>query len=322
MRKYLKVVFTFFLVFLLTGCVRYNMEMGVNEDKSVDLKLIYAIDYSFMDQFGNMEMEDETETEESEVAEEAEEVEIAPENEFEEPTEEESNEGVSADDYKYLEEKGFKVEEYKEEKDGKKYAGVMLTKKYKSIDDITKDTEKTINVNEVLGEKDKFDDSQFYSKKNNVYKASLLFDFSQEGTEGTEGMDMSSMANSFELKYTIKLPVKAKTNNATEVSEDGKTLTWKFKYGEKNLVEYSFALSNGLFGLDSNMVMYIGIGLCALIVVAVVVIILSKKKSSVSSPVTYPEPVVPMQSQESVEPQVNSNEEIQHDDLNNNQNNF
>lgn len=324
MKKYLKVVFTFFLVFLMTGCVRYNMEMEVKDDKSVDLKLIYAIDYSFMDQMGNMEMEDETATEESEEVPEIETnvEESEPEINLEEPTEEGSNEGVSADDYKYLEEKGFKVEEYKEEKDGKKFAGVMLTKNYKSIDDITKDAEKTINVNEILGEKDKFDDSQFYSKKNNVYKASLLFDFSQEGSEGTEGMDMSSMTNSFELKYIIKLPVKAKTNNATEVSEDGKTLTWNLKYGEKNLVEYSFALSNGLFGLDSSMVMYIGIGLCALIVIAVVVIILSKKKNSAPSPVTYSEPVVPMQSQENVEPQVTTTEEVQNNDLNNNQNNF
>ena len=60
----------------------------------------------------------------------------------------------------------------------------------------------------------------------------------------------------------------------------------------------------------------------ALIVIAVVVIILSKKKNSAPSPVTYSEPVVPMQSQENVEPQVTTNEEVQNNDLNNNQNNF
>ena len=265
--KYVKFIFTFLIVFALTGCVKYNMNMEVKEDKSVNLDLIYAIDYSIMDQFKNFE------TEEGEV--DKEEVEEVDESDIE--YEEEEEEAVSVDDYKFLEEKGFKVEEFKDEANGKKYTGIKISKIYKSIDDITKETEKTIDVNKVLGDKDSFDDSQFFSKKGNVYKASLLFDFTEDDKEA-EGMNIGSMSDSFELKYTIKLPAKAKTNNATEVSEDGKTLTWKFKYGEKNMVEYSFALNNGLFGLDSNMVMYIGIGIGALLVVVVLVMVFSKKK--------------------------------------------
>ena len=88
-------------------------------------------------------------------------------------------------------------------------------------------------------------------------------------------MNMGSMTDSFELKYTVTLPAKAKTNNATEVSKDGKTLTWNLKYGEKNKVEYTFDLGN-----NSNVVMYVGIGVAALVVVGAVVLVLTKKKNN------------------------------------------
>ena len=58
MKKYLKLVLVFIFVFALTGCVKYDMEMEIKEDKSVNFELIYAIDYSIMDQFENMEVEE------------------------------------------------------------------------------------------------------------------------------------------------------------------------------------------------------------------------------------------------------------------------
>lgn len=245
MKKYLKIVLSFVLVLSLTGCVKYNMNMEVKSDKSVDLELIYAIDYSGMSQFGD--------TDEAEA---------------------EFDEGINVDDYDFLSQKGFKVEQFKDESNNKKYTGIKITKTYKTIDDITKEEDKTIDINKVLGDAENFDDSQFFSKKGNTYKASLLFDFN-EGSGDEETMDMGSMADSFELKYTIKLPAKAKTNNATEVSKDGKTLTWNLKYGEKNQVDFTFDLGN-----NSNTLMYVGIGVAALVIVGAVVIVLSKKKNN------------------------------------------
>lgn len=52
----------------------------------------------------------------------------------------------------------------------------------------------------------------------------------------------SSMAT---MKYTIKLPEKVGENNAQEVSEDGKTLTWNLKAGEKNEIKFKSLDSKG-----------------------------------------------------------------------------
>ena len=278
MKKYLKLVLVFIFVFALTGCVKYDMEMEIKEDKSVNFELIYAIDYSIMDQFENMEVEETNEADEENEVAMADEEPLLTTGEEDLTAEENEEEGINVKDYEFLTKKGYKVEEYKDESDNKKLAGIKISKTFKSIDDITKETEKTININEIFKDEEHFDDSQFFSKKGSTYKASLLFDFTEEKSEDSQSMNMGSLKDSFELKYVIKLPVKAKTNNATEVSEDGKTLTWKFKYGEKNTVEYSFALSNGLFGLSNEMLMYIGIGLAVVLVVVVVVVVSKKKK--------------------------------------------
>ncbi|MDD6480187.1 MAG: hypothetical protein SPI91_06005 [Bacilli bacterium] len=46
----------------------------------------------------------------------------------------------------------------------------------------------------------------------------------------------------FDLEYKVTLPEKPISSNATSVSEDGKTLTWKMTYRKKNSVQYEFKL--------------------------------------------------------------------------------
>ena len=46
----------------------------------------------------------------------------------------------------------------------------------------------------------------------------------------------------FDLEYKVTLPEKPISSNATTVSEDGKTLTWKMTYRKKNSVQYEFKL--------------------------------------------------------------------------------
>ena len=248
MKKYFKTFLALIMVFALTGCVKYNMNMEVNANKEVKLELIYAIDTSYMEQFNtNEENQDDTTTE---------------------AEDDDTNNGVKAEDYNFLKEKGYTVEEFKEEKDGKKYNGVKISKTFKSIDDITKEEEKSIDINKLLGDKDTFDDSQFFSKKGNTYKADLVFNFKENGDDS-----MGSLGNNFDLKYSIKLPVKAKEDNATEKSADGKTLTWNLKYGEENKINYSFELNK------NNTIIYIGIGVSILVVAGIATVILKKKKN-------------------------------------------
>lgn len=262
MKKYLKFVFSIVMLLALTGCVKYNMNMEVKSNKSVDLELIYAMDMSFMNGIGGSS--DELTLEETE-----------------------SDSGVKEDDYNFLKQHGFTVEAYKEETENKKYSGVKIKKTYNSIDDITKENDKEIDINKVLGEEETFDDSQFYSKKGNMYKANLVFDFTsgdsnsetENGEEEITGIDTSAISNSFEMKYTIKLPVKATSNNATEVSEDGKTLTWTLKNGVKNNVMYTFELNDGLFALNTNTLLLIGLGIGLIVIIIIVILIGNKNKN-------------------------------------------
>ena len=55
-------------------------------------------------------------------------------------------------------------------------------------------------------------------------------------------IDLTSMKDIqtvVEMEYTVKLPVKIKTNNATELDKDGKTATWNLTPGEVNKIEYT-----------------------------------------------------------------------------------
>lgn len=47
-----------------------------------------------------------------------------------------------------------------------------------------------------------------------------------------------------DIRFILTLPIKASEHNATEVSPDGKTLTWVIKPGEKNPIHVSLKLPN------------------------------------------------------------------------------
>ena len=208
MKKVVRLLISLVLLLALAGCVKYDVTMGVNKDKSVDFEMVYAMDTSSYDNMGSEEEtnDDTTEPEEDE-----------------EPIEEGST-GVTTDDYSFLEKKGYKVEEFYEEKDDKKYQGVKISKTFKSIDDITKEVDKTIDFNTIVGKVETFDESQVFSKNGKVYKASYLFDFSDDGKDvSADYKDYQSM---FELTFTISLPNKPRSSNATKTSKDGKVLTW------------------------------------------------------------------------------------------------
>jgi hypothetical protein len=273
MKKYLKMLLALIMVVTLTGCLKYNVNMEVSDDKSVSLEMIYAMNTSYMDDF-NMDMDAE-----DEIAEEDDEEEVSAEleeEEEEEPVEkEDENPSVKKEDYEWLEKKGYKVEDYEyEDKEGNKYVGIKVKKTFDSIDDIAKEDEKTVNFTEMFEDKDKFDDSQFFSKKGNEYTANFVFDFTQDGEDVSE--QYKDYAKMFDLKYEVKLPREAKDNNASKVSDDKKTYTWNLTYGKKNTVNYTFEL-----GSSKKLAIIIIIAVVVVAAVACcVAVILSKKKQA------------------------------------------
>ena len=67
--------------------------------------------------------------------------------------------------------------------------------------------------------------------------------------------------------FSVTLPTKAISSNASSVSEDGKTLTWDLKHGELNEVKFEFRLSN------TNMI--IGVVACIVDIILLISIIIA-----------------------------------------------
>ena len=86
-------------------------------------------------------------------------------------------------------------------------------------------------------------------------------------------LDLSTITKSITVKYTIKLPAAAQSNNANEVSEDGKTLTWNLISSEENSVQYSTTVK----GFP---VIPVVIAVVAIVVVACIVAVVLKSKKT------------------------------------------
>lgn len=96
--------------------------------------------------------------------------------------------------------------------------------------------------------------------------------YSQNAKIDLTSMD-SSMTSIVTMKYTVNLPVKVGENNASEVSEDGKTLIWNLTPGEVNEINFE-ASSNVLVTVAIIIVVAL-----IIIGVAVAVIIVVKKSN-------------------------------------------
>lgn len=266
------------LTLFFSGCMKYDVNMTVGEDKSVSLEVISAVNVSMMEDMmgGGETSEDEEYTDDEYTDEEYSDDEYSDdetglsEEDGIDDSEEENNQ-FDAESYKFLEEKGYKVEEYTEETENGTLTGVKVSKTFDNIDDITKETEKKIDF-VTFFEEEGFDDSQIFTKSGNNYKGMFTFDFSQDDGEG---MDFSQYDSYFDIQYKITLPNKVISSNATNVSEDGKTLTWDLSYGKINEVNFEFS-----FGKD-NAMLFIIIGIAVgVAVIGVVVFLLMKNKKN------------------------------------------
>lgn len=99
--------------------------------------------------------------------------------------------------------------------------------------------------------------------------------YSQNASIDLSGMDEST-ESMVTMKYIIKLPVKVGENNASEVSEDGKTLTWNLKAGETNEISFE-AESNYL-----TTIIMISIAILLVIIILIVVFLNKGKKNKKS----------------------------------------
>lgn len=171
------------------------------------------------------------------------------------------NFNISADEIvssmkEQAEESSYTVEAYEDEK-------IAGFKANKHIEDLNKD----FSLQEAFGEE--------YVKdtEDNGIKIEENFWFTKYYQNAQ--LDLTSVGESEQnitMIYQVKLPVKSKTNNASEVLDNGKTLKWNLTGGEVNKIEFVAK------EIDALPVAIIGIVIIA--TVAVVIIILKKKHAT------------------------------------------
>ena len=267
------------LTFMLTGCVKYNANMNINKDKSMDFSIIYALDTSLFEDQELLSDEDKQKLD---------------------------SQGFTITDYSEGTMKGYTLTkkisniDYVSTTSNASYdlSGLLDSNATNSyIFKVTKGLLKntyTANFTFDASESDINSDSTDTTDdlndlfSNDEEEETILSEEKQEETnqektnqEETNSngnidfsdMDLSSLTSNLDLSFNVNLPYSAKSNNATNTSDNNKKLSWNLSSTEISTIEFTFELYN-----MTNV--YIGIGLLVTLIAAIVVLIVSKKKNS------------------------------------------
>lgn len=248
-------------VFLLTGCVKFNANMDIKKDKSMDFSIIYAFDQSLL---GDQQLLDDEDKKELE------------------------DQGFKITDYSQDKMKGFTLSrsirnidmvsstsdtEYSlsgmlDDKSENKYLfkvkkGILKNTyaakfKFDAADSDLNDSTDKSSSSSSLEEDDSSSDSDF--------------DFSS----ASSNMFYSSMMSNMDLSFNVTLPYSAKSNNATTTNNDNKKLSWNLSSNQAETIEFEFELYN-----MTNI--YIGIGAIVVVIIIVAFIFVSKRKKNSSN---------------------------------------
>ena len=126
-----------------------------------------------------------------------------------------------------------------------------------------------ISLSEAFGEENVTDSEENQFK---VEKKGLKSVYSQNANIDLSSMDTST-ASMVTMKYTVNLPTAVGENNADEVSNDNKTLTWNLEAGAVN--EINFEASSSI-----PVVTIIVIAIIAIVVIGAIVILVKKLKKN------------------------------------------
>ena len=267
------------LTFMLTGCVKYNANMNINKDKSMDFSMIYALDTSLFEDQELLSDEDKQQLE---------------------------SQGFTITDYSEGTMKGYTLTkkisniDYVSTTSNASYdlSGLLdsnATNSYifkvtkgllkntytanftfdASESDINSDsTDTTDDLNDLFSNEEEEETilSEEKQEETNQEETNLDGNMDFSGMDFSD-MDLSSLTSNLDLSFNVNLPYSAKSNNATTTSDNNKKLSWNLSSTEISTIEFTFELYN-----MTNV--YIGIGLLVILIAAIVVLIVSKKKNS------------------------------------------
>ena len=274
MKKIRNLFMLLIVALLLTGCVKYNVNMDIKKDKSMDFKIVYALDKSYLGDKATF----------------------------------------SDDDLKKMKDQGFEVSKYSEgnmegfiltkkikniddvsSTDGTEFdltgilnngtskmfkikKGLFKNKYIAKFDFDTSEASLSNNNSVLTNEADDSDDDIILDSEKTD---DLDSDDNKEVpniniTDNLNGNDYSKMMKNMDLSFTVTLPYKALSNNATTVKNDGKELVWNLAASkDKKSIEFEFELDE--FNIKPIVIIAISIFGGLLVIAIIVTIIMAVK---------------------------------------------
>ena len=240
MKKTVKILGVICALLLFSGCMKYDIDMTINSDKSMDLKYINAYSKELLESLSQ------------------------------------NNQGGNLlDESKFEESKkeGYEVSNYEDDK----FKGFEIKKHFNSIDEVSTEEDIDVDLNSNEGGKKFFkiikDGNKIRYKAK--YKTSEASSLAGQGDSYKDNEEYSKYFENMEFKFILNLPTKAISNNANTVSNDGKKLEWDLLNLQNGTIEFEFELQS-----SSNLVLIIGIVAGALVLIGVCVFIFINKNKS------------------------------------------
>ena len=289
MKKGFKVLCIMLIVFLMSGCMKMNVDMSIHKDKSMDFAFTVALADSLMQNTGSQEI-------------------------------------MSDEDLQEAKDEGFEVKEYS---DGSMTGYTLTKRfknidDVSSENNIIFDLDKaTKEENDIFTVKKGFFKNIYTVKIKNKTSSELQNSMGStndntydNSTDYTSDMDLSMLSASIDLKFNVNLPYKALNSNATTTENDGKKLIWNLMDSNLKDIEFSFKLYN-----MKNIYLTIGFGILALVII--IVIVNRKPKTKLTTPLPVNDDQVTMETDETtvhtnIQNPVENNSFTQNNELNEN----
>lgn len=258
MKRSFKVLCLMLIIFMTSGCMKLNVDMSINKDKSMNLSYVVAFANSLMNQSGTDTALDES-------------------------------------DLKQAEESGFKVENYSDgSMTGYKFTkGFSNIDNISDEKETIFDLEKLLDGEEAkvfTVKKGLFKNTYSVKMQNNTASemedemdlGSLYGDSSSDYSSSSnifDDTDLSMLTSSMDLTFTVNLPNKPINSNATTTENEGKKLEWNLMDQNLQNIEFEFELYN----MDN---IYLTVGIIGVLVIIIIVIIIMNKKKPNSKEAT------------------------------------
>ena len=257
-KRSFKVLCLMLIIFMTSGCMKLNVDMSINKDKSMNLSYVVAFANSLMNQSGTDTALDES-------------------------------------DLKQAEESGFKVENYSDgSMTGYKFTkGFSNIDNISDEKETIFDLEKLLDGEEAkvfTVKKGLFKNTYSVKMQNNTATemedemdlGSIYGDSSSDYSSSSNifgDTDLSMLTSSMDLTFTVNLPNKPINSNATTTENEGKKLEWNLMDQNLQNIEFEFELYN----MDN---IYLTVGIIGVLVIIIIVIIIMNKKKPNSKEAT------------------------------------